>query len=99
SRVDSRAAGDPAVAARVHPAIALRLGPGGTGVLLLAGRGRPTAGQLGGGAAALRHLLPRTVLPGGADGADVRRREHHGGEGAEDLRAAAGQPASARYDP
>ena len=46
--------------------------------------------------AALRHLLPRPVLPGRPDGADVRRGEHHGREGAEDLRAAPGQPAPAR---
>ena len=85
---------------RVHPPAPVRLRPGGPRLFLLAGRrGRRAPGRGGRGPPALRHLLPRPVLPGRADGADLRRRQHHRREGAEDLRAAPGQPAAARHDP
>ena len=59
-------------------------------------RGGGPAGQPRRGTRALRHFLPWPVLPGCLDGADLRRGEHHRREGAQDLRAAAGQPAAAR---
>ena len=75
-------------------------GAGGARLLLLAGgRGRAPAGQPGRGPPPLRHLLPGPVLPGLADGPDLRRGEHHRREGAEDLRDAPGQPAQAGDDP
>ena len=63
-----------------------------------AGEEGARAGEPGRRPGAFRHLLPRAVLSGGPDGADLRRGEHHGREGTEDLRAALGQPAAAVDD-